>query len=563
MNTFTQISKQLGDLFATMTPSARIMAGLMVGVIVVSLGWIVSSQTASNHETLLGGIALSNEELDRIETAFSEAQLRDYIREGKQIRIPSGSKDLYLKAISTADALPKEWGSEIDAALNEGNVFESTDKSNKRYQTAREREFANQLENMVGIEKATVAYDEARAGFGRQSERVCSITVRGPANKPVPAEVMKRIAFMASKTFASLPASNVAVMDLGTANLYQQNSDPLSAEENTMLARQMEWESYYSEKVSQVLRSYGDYELMVNVELDPTLMEESEKLTYDATPVTLQSIESRQDSENAKAAPSGPPGTDTNALGNTPASISANAAAQSSKTKSSEANERRVAGHEAIRRSVANLVPRKVSVNIGIPESYYREVISHRFLLANPDKKIEDLPEPNPTELADIQSKVESSVRSAVEGIAVGVRDGDDRKTYVTVYAYPDLPAPELPEPSLAENAMGWLANSWSTLALISLVLISMGMMFSWVKSQGEALSDRRFAEGFGLEVPADMGDELDIGQGEDGDEMGADREKAKFDLSGEDMKEDLSTLIKDNPEAAVNLLKAWIGDAA
>jgi flagellar biosynthesis/type III secretory pathway M-ring protein FliF/YscJ len=59
------------------------------------------------------------------------------------------------------------------------------------------------------------------------------------------------------------------------------------------------------------------------------------------------------------------------------------------------------------------------------------------------------------------------------------------------------------------------------------------------------------------------MGDELDIGQGEDGDEMGADREKAKFDLSGEDMKEDLSTLIKDNPEAAVNLLKAWIGDAA
>jgi len=90
-----------------------------------------------------------------------------------------------------------------------------------------------------------------------------------------------------------------------------------------------------------------------------------------------------------------------------------------------------------------------------------------------------------------------------------------------------------------------------------------LGMMFSWIKSQGETDSDRKFAEGFGLEVPQNMGDQLDISNDEQGTEGGRSRNKHGFDVTGGEMKEDLSTLIKDNPDAVVNLLKTWIGDAA
>ncbi len=546
-----------------MTPSARIMAGLMLGVIVISLGWIVGSQSSSTYETLLGGVVLTNAELDRIETAFGDAQLRDYQREGRQIRIPSSEKDQYLKALSDAKALPKEWGSETDRALQDGNVFESVTKFDARFQASREREFANNLRRMPGIEFAAVEYDEQRRGFARQTDQVCSIQVQGPFNDPVPESIMKRIAAAASTFFAGLPEGNVSVFDLGTGNFFRPSDDPHGIDENPVLVAQQQWEEYYYGKVSSVLKDYGAVELMVNVELDPTLAEETEKLSYDPTAVTVQSTESRRDSENAKAVPAGPPGSDINGIGMKPASLSSNATGQSSKTKESEANERRVAGHDALRKRTAGLIPKKVSVSIGIPDSYYREVLVHRFLLKNSTMTAADMPEATPVELAALKAEIDVSVRSAVEGIAVGIREGDDRKPYVNVYAYTDLPLPEFPAPTLAENALGWLSQSWSTLALMAIVLISMGMMFSWVKSQGDSAADQRFAEGFGLEVPANMKDELELSGAEADGEGGTGRAKPTFDVSGEEMKEDLSTLIKDNPDAVVNLLKSWIGDAA
>lgn len=565
MNFLSQLGKQVTDLFASMTPSARIMAGLMFGVIVVSLGWIVNSETSSNYEPLLGGVTLSNEELDRIETAFGDSQLRDYVREGRRIRIPSGQKDQYLKALSAAGALPKEWGSEIDRALQEGNVFESSEKFSARFQTSRERELAGILKRMPGISYAAVEYDEQKRGFAKQTDRVCSIHVQGQFNDPIPETVMKRIAASAAKYFAGLSESNVSVFDLGTANYYCKTDDPLGIDENPMLAAQKQWEEYYYEKVEPMLSDYGAAKLLVNVEIDSTLSEEMEKLQYDATPVTLQSTESKKDIENAKAAPAGPPGAGSNGIGNKPQSIASSGLDQSSKTKESEANERRVAGHDVVRKRTAGLVPKFVKLSIGIPRSHYREVLAHRFLLANPGKTAADIPESfTPAEMTELETEIEASVRSAVEGVAVGVREGDSRKPFVNVYAFTDLPPEEFEGPSMTANTLGWLGKSWTTLALLVLVLISMGMMFNWVKSQaGDSDADRRFADGFGLEVPDQMGDELELSS-DDGDEEGEHaREKPSFEVSGGEMKEDLSNLIKENPDAVVNLLKTWIGDAA
>lgn len=565
MNALSNIGKQIAELIAAMTPAARVMAALMAGVIVVSLGWIIAAKSSDNYESLLGGIPMTNEELDRVESAFGGAQLGGYTRIGRQIRVPSSEKDRYLKALADADALPREWGSEIDRALSNGNVFESTEKFSARIQNSQERELAGILKRMPGIEFAAVKFDEKRTGFGRPSDRVCSIHVQGPHNTPIPDGVMKQIAIMAQTSFAGLSESNIAVMDLGTANVYRKGGNAHALDENPVLTAQREWEKHYVDKLTSVLRDYGAVELMVNVELDPTLVEESEKLQYDPTAITLQSSESRRDAENAKPPPGGPPGTDINGLGNKPQSLTAGAASQTSKTKESEANERRVAGHEAVIRKMAGLRPRKVSVSIGIPDSHYRNVLAHRFLLANPDKTSAEVPLPDAAELANLESEIDGAVRAAVEGIAIGAQDATTGEPYVKVYRYTDLPLPAFPQPTLAENSLAWLKESWSTLALLAVVLVSLGMMFSWVKSQSLAEDDKKFAEGFGLQVPQDVGDELELSGDADMDDgaLAGGRPKPAFDNAGNEMREDLSALIKENPDAAVNLLKTWIGEAA
>jgi len=121
---------------------------------------------------------------------------------------------------------------------------------------------------------------------------------------------------------------------------------------------------------------------------------------------------------------------------------------------------------------------------------------------------------------------------------------------------------PEIPKPAMSAVAMGWLAESWTTVALLVVVMTAMFMMMGWVKAQSTSPRDKEFSQGFGIEVPASANDELDLGETGSEAKAGED-EGPRFQVTGGEMKADLSTLVKQNPEIAVNLLKAWIGDAA
>jgi flagellar M-ring protein FliF len=567
MNALSEFGKQIAKLFETMTPSARIMAGLMVGVIVISLGWIFNSQqSAPGYHYLFGGRNFSDADLDMMEAAFSDTGLREFDRVGSRIRVPAEQKDAYLKALSAGDALPKEWGGIMDAALKDQSPWDSNWQRETGVQFAKEREVSNLIRRMPGIEFAAVDYDEQRTGFARNTLRTCSVSVQAMRNSPLPVETLKMISKMVQAHFAGLSDATVTVTDLGGGQSYRGSENPLAAEENIYLKIQREFERAYTEKLAELLRNYGDIQLAVNVELDPRMVEDVEKLKLDPTAVTVSSNESRKDLENIKPAPAGQPGAASNGVANQPQSINGNVAGQSSNSKQSEAVEKRIVGHEATITRMAGLVPRKVSIAVGIPESYYQKVWQVRAMRANPDPKATPVP-PTAAELTQLQTEIQGTVRAAVEGMPIGIREGDDRLPFVNVYSYTDIPLPEIAPPSMTEQATDWLADSWSTLALLAVVLVSLGMTFSWIRSQKPNETDGKFADGFGLDMP-DLTDELSLsssaseGLGSDDDALDGGKRKPTFDLSGGEIKEDLSTLIKENPDAAVNLLKAWIGEA-
>jgi flagellar M-ring protein FliF len=554
MNPLNQISKQISELIASMTPAARIMAGLMFATVVVSLGWIVSVQQNSSYEYLFGGQVMTESELKQFETAFGTAGLPDYQRDGLRIKIPSGKKDLYLKALSDSNAMPGEWGSEIKGALVSNNPFESTEMLTLRYEVGRERELARIIERMANIDYASVEYDEKRHGFARNIDRTCSVQVQALGKRAIDPGIIKNIHQMTVSYFAGLKPENVTVTDLSGSS-YVGSSDPMAADNSPYLQAQMDWESKYRDQLSQLLNIYGEVKLAVAVDLDPTLKKEQEQLKFDPTVTTLESTTSKKDAENSKPTPGGRPGTEPNAISNQPQSLATNSNQQTSKTKETSENQHGVAGHEASMTTTAGLVPQAVRVTVGIPESYFGKVYKTR----HPDfKETDEIPA---ADLALLNTDTEKKVRSAVEGLLKSVRAGEERFPLVSYYSYTDLPLPPIPTPSVTSQAVAWLADSWSTLALFGIVLMTLLMMMGWVKAQTTAPRDKEFAQGFGLEVPAIAGDELDLGEGtttEATEEGGP-----KFQVTGGEMKEDLTTLIKQNPEIAVNLLRTWIGEAA
>lgn len=566
MNILNDIGNQFRDLFLTMTPSARIMAGLMVAVVVVSLGWITTGGASGiKYEYLFGGRDFSDAELTSWEAAFGTAQLGDYERVGQRIKVPSEKKDLYLKALGAANSLPQSHNSPMDKALNGNNIFDPSSLIEKRTVFARQQLLENTIKKHAGIQNAIVNFDEQRAGFGRKADRVCTISVQGQNGIPVPQNLLRNFAKMATHTFAGLSMENVTVIDLGTSSIvYGGSGNGASADENPFFVAQTQWESMYEAKVSALLSDF-QAKVAVNVTLDPTMRTQSEKLNYQQQPVAISSSTLTKSSENNKLAPGGQPGAAPNGVSNQPTSLSANATGQNSKLKETQENEQRLASHEASVTTVLGLVPKMVNVSIGIPESHYRNVALQKFRLNNPGKPDSEAPVPTEAELAVLRADQEKAVRAAVETIPVGGREGDDRKALVSVYSYIDLPTPEIAEPTVAENALAWLAGSWSTLALIVLVLISLGMMYSWLRSPvTSGATDKRFAEGFGLEIPATPTDQIDVaGEAAVGTEADGRRKPPALEVTGQEMKEDLSTIIKENPDAAVNLIKAWIGEAA
>ena len=77
---------QLSELFRSMTPGARIMAGLLLAVVVISVGYLFQHSATGPDTYLFGGEPISNGQLDRVEAAIAKAGLSDFQREGSRIR---------------------------------------------------------------------------------------------------------------------------------------------------------------------------------------------------------------------------------------------------------------------------------------------------------------------------------------------------------------------------------------------------------------------------------------------------------------------------------------------
>ncbi len=91
MDLLQQASRSLRDALAAMPPASRWAAAILVAMIAVGLGTLTSSTSSEEFEYLFGGRSLSESEVDSVEMAFSQAGLRDWVREGRRIRVPSGT----------------------------------------------------------------------------------------------------------------------------------------------------------------------------------------------------------------------------------------------------------------------------------------------------------------------------------------------------------------------------------------------------------------------------------------------------------------------------------------
>ena len=127
----------------------------------------------------------------------------------------------------------------------------------------------------------------------------------------------------------------------------------------------------------------------------------------------------------------------------------------------------------------------------------------------------------------------------------------------VTVTTFQDFKPAEIQGPQPAQRALAWLGQNWPMAAMVGLVLFSLGMLRSMLRgvpappAESAAASMRVTA---GEARPQESAEAV---------EATAARRLRRRVGTGPVLRDELSELVKEDPDSAANILRAWIGQGS
>lgn len=537
---------QFRSIFQSMPVPSRVIAGLLVVVIVLALGFLVRGNNTPQYEYLLGGKLLDEKDIDAAELAFGSAGLTGWQRDSRRLKIPMAQRSEYLKALEESAALPMSLRTHIQAAIESSTPFESSEQRIARNMHAKEQDLSDNITKFADVRSANVTYDLGeRMGLSRGRPQSASVVVQPEGLQPLSLARVQMIKEMIRASFAGMSVDDVQVTDTNSTSM------PGNAEDNDPLSKKRrEEESYYEQKIRSHLAGYGQIHVKTFAEIDPTMGVEKASLEYAEQPTTLSETSSKRETESTGPVPGGVPGAQPNTISNRPAKIETGQ--RMSMTKEDQRTSNKVAGQTYATTRTAALPVKRIRVSIGLPSSYYRQVWAQEFMESNPDKTSGDVPGIEKADLQTLRDRTKLAIQSAVTPLLPEISAGEDRFPLVEVWDFPDLPSREIMTAGTGEVALTWLADSWQTIALILLAGLALLVARGAVKSIGGNTDPVGFAEGFGLELPEAPAPSPEV-----------DIENEHMQITGGSLKAELIGLVEGNPEVAANVIRSWIGEAA
>jgi flagellar M-ring protein FliF len=543
---------QVSELFRSMTPGARVTAGLLLAVVVVSMGYLFQQGTAGPDAYLFGGEPLPDGQLTRVEAAIAQAGLSGYEREGNRIRVPAGQQAAYLAAVADAGALPPNFNTILENALDNGGPWESAAATRERLKIARQQTLSEIVRAMFWVEDAVVLYDEqdARAP-GRLAvtkQVTASVNVQpivGEALDPRRAKMLQNLVAHA----VNMKPEDVNVTNLGDGGAYGSGGDiPPEIFDNEYYQTKIAFEMQKRESIMNHLRHIAGVHVEVNAELNDTAEEVTRTVKPDPKGTLRREVDSEETSIQAAAATGGQPGTSANGPNPQTAVTTPNANKNETKSKTTETDN--IVGVEESRILKKGFTLKEVWATVTIPSSYVESVWKSRNAdAANP---------PKPEDLKIVQDQIVAKIEDIVQPLVLlQANKGQDNYKYVSVVVLDSLPAPAIESPSTASKAVAWAGRYWSTLAMLGVATFSLLVLRGVVKGGPPNNSSPVAGGGSGLMLHS----EEPAARAEKADEPADDRPRLRL-KKGKSLKDDLVEIVREDPDAAADILRSWIGKA-
>ena len=558
MDFLNQATAQVRDLLLSMTPAARITAVLLSGVIAVSLGYLVKQQSASPDDYLFNGEFLPGSDVDAAEAAIAQAGLKGYERVGNRIRVPRGSKSEYLAAVADAGALPPNFDTLMDKALDQSPFTDSSTRK-QRYKSAREQQLSRIVRAMHGIEDAQVIYDILKPqGLSRAAVATATVSVQPSPGETLDPIRAKRIKQLVAGAIAQLSPSNVTVTNLGNGSMYGADGGGISADsfDDPYFQKKINYERLMKANIQDLLANIPGATVQVTAELD-IVAERTTRITEPSgEAVARRESTQKDDQETSEQDNGGRPGLVAQGPGRNKDQAPEVVVKKKSTIENTDTDNFIPLKDEFFRET--GMTPQSVRVAIAIPSNYLLSVWRERER-----KKGADISQPLPDNIQTELDSLRKAISTQIQGAVVPLLPkelAENKFSDVVVTFFESLTPKEVEAPSAAGQFMSWASQNFSTMTMAGIAMFSLVMLRSMVKSipPSEPVTSINPAT---LAFDPSISEQAPVGTTE-ATENEEGHSRLTLNRSGPNLKEDLTDIVREDPDAAAAILRNWIGNA-
>jgi flagellar M-ring protein FliF len=312
----------------------------------------------------------------------------------------------------------------------------------------------------------------------------------------------------------------------------------------------------YEAQIHNALSYVPGVTVTANVELNKELSTKQESEKFDPKQVAvLRSVEETTNNTSEPAsAGGGRPGLEAQGP-NQPARLAGGAGGGTKSTEDHSTTEvQNAPSHDRMLTELAGLTPRRVSAVIGVPTTYFEQVWRQR----NPPAAGEEPKTPDKGALEVIQREETEKLRTFVTNLLPQPANAaENSPPLVTVTSFSHVVTETSSGPPLMDKAVAWLGNYWTSLGTIGLVLVSLMMLRSLMSAPVAVASD----------LPTILPQSIAPSPSETTNTTSEDGSKSKSRWrrkigAGTNLREELAEIVREDPDAAANILRGWIGSA-
>lgn len=529
-----------------MTPAARLTAALLLGVIVVSLGYLFQQHSSGADQYLFNGEMLSPREADAVEAALAKSKVSGVERRGNRFLVPSDKKLQLMGDIASAGALPANFDTLMDKAL-EVSPFMPHKLQMQRVKSAKERKLSMIVRNMDGITDAKVMYD-IREPQGFTKEKIsATVSVRPASGETLDGKRQKMIRMAVAGAIAGLKPDDVTILDQSSGSEFASGGS-FSAEDfdDPYYRTRTKYERMMKYRIEHLLDRIPGIRVEVNAELDKTLTYGSTTLSSEGEGIALSQHIQTEETTNQRIEGGQQPGITAQGPGR--AAPEETAKLVSKTDTSDQKSDLFVPTSEKVL-TESGLTPTVVQASIAVPMDYLTRV----WRETNPDAGPDD--EPPANLLNKIESDTADKIKQTVSKL-LPKRVAQENYSDVVVTFLPSLTPPPIEEPSVVTEGLFWAGSNLNTILTAGFALVGLVMLRSMVKSipHSEPPASLAVADITVEEGAADQGSEPN---------ETADQRRPKLKLKkGSNLKDDLTEIVREDPDAAAAILRTWISNA-